>query len=787
MSQDSPNSRTKTPLVKRAWFKRLRYRLIPAKSRPEHELWMTVKSLRERRYLIAAISVVKLCAYILLTPLIRFFEPAGLFAGEPYFQDNTRVVLYTNDARSFPDYQPRRLIPTDRQSPAPVTLITTLYNEIESVEAWFHSLAQQSRLPDEMVVVDAGSTDGTQATLQKLARTSPFPIRLVVEPGANIARGRNLAIRHAAHPLIACTDLGCRVDSRWLELITAPFDDDPLIQVVSGWFETVKPPGYKMQLLGMTLDDVNPQTFLPSSRSIAFRREAWEKVGGYPEWVTLTGEDTFFDYELKKACRHWAFVPQAVVQWHAPASLPAYWRKLRGWATGDGESLFGASLYWHSLARLVLLALALLLGVGGLAWAAAAYSLPPLAALAIALAGAYLLGVLSFSARVVKPVDLVSELGAEAARVQGFLAGARRRSQALSRRYQDAKGFFFILAGVPIDDTGGGARCTQIALELLRQGYAVFYINRFPKYESVELDLVIYHPLLYTSPFSYFRWKAFLRNYAHILSGKPVGALVEFPMAEFLPTLRGIRQAGGVVVYDLLDDWNTSLGGDWYSLPTEKDVIAASQVLVATETSLQERLRRLSQRPVALVPNAVNSRLFDPDQSHPRPGDFPTGDWAIIYIGALWGQWFDWKLLTEIACAYPKAALVVIGDYHGQCANPPANLHFLGLKAQRSLPAYLAHAQVAIIPWIVSPITQATSPLKVYEYLTMRKPVVAPDLRPLHGLPGVFLAQDSTDFIAQIDIARQAHLPAAELAAFTAQNDWAARVKTILKLVEAQR
>ena len=745
---------------------------------------MMVKSRNEGKYLVSLISAVKLVFFIIFSPLRRWFEPAGPFAGEPYFEDNSRVTLYTQADNLFPDYQLRRRLPTRSSDTIPISLITTLVNERHTVLPWLESLACQTRQPDEVVIVDGGSTDGTLEIIQEFSTISPFPLKVISEPGANIARGRNIAIRNVSYEVIACTDLGCQLDSAWLERITAPFEDDPQTQVAAGWFETVKSSKMRMILLGITLADVNPQTFMPSSRSIAFTKAAWEKVGGYPEWMTLTGEDTFFDLELKKACRHWAFVPEAVVWWQAPNSIREYWRKLRHWSVGDGESLSGASLYWHSLVRLIFLSASGFLLLTMVIWLAASGQVASWVAILIFLVGGYLLAVLSFSANIYTPRDLVSEIGAEVARVRGFLVGVRHRPAAFVRRYQGVKGVFFILAGVPIDDTGGGARCTQITLELLRQGYAVIYINRFPKYESVELDLVIYHPHLTTSPLSYFRWNAFQRTYTDLLKQNLTGALVEFPLREFLPVIKGIRRAGGVVVYDLLDDWDTALGAGWYSIGTEKEVINASQVMVATETSLAERLEKLGQRPVTLLPNAVNSLLFDPARPYPCPADFPQSPWSIIYIGALWGQWFDWELLTAIARRYPEASVVVIGDYRGQCSDPPANLHFLGLKPQRSLPAYLAHSSVAIIPWIVSPITQATSPLKVYEYLAMGKPVVAPDLKPLQGLLGVLLAKDREDFIISVDLAHRMELPLQEMAAFTAQNNWQARVEKLLDLAK---
>jgi hypothetical protein len=151
--------------------------------------------------------------------------------------------------------------------------------------------------------------------------------------------------------------------------------------------------------------------------------------------------------------------------------------------------------------------------------------------------------------------------------------------------------------------------------------------------------------------------------------------VIEFPLKDFLPIVNGLRAAPGVVIYDLLDDWNTALGGDWYSLQTEKAIIEASQVLIATEASLLKRLEALSQRPVSLLPNAVNSQLFDPRRTYPRPADFPACDWSIIYIGA-------YGVSGSIGSCSTKshrrilAAVVMIGDYCGQCPDPPSNLHF---------------------------------------------------------------------------------------------------------------
>jgi len=358
-----------------------------------------------------------------------------------------------------------------------------------------------------------------------------------------------------------------------------------------------------------------------------------------------------------------------------------------------------------------------------------------------------------------------------------------RHENTVTRRHRAIRGLFFVLSGVPIDDTGGGARCTQIALELLHQGFAVVFINKFPKYESIELGLETQHPNLFTHPLSTFEWERFCREHNGLFTGDLLAAIVEFPLADFIPLITNIRELGGVIVYDLLDDWTTSLGSHWYSPAIEEEIIVLSDVLVATAPTLAARLEQMSGRPVALLPNAVNDRVFDPSRRYPRPDDLPDAEWTLIYVGALWGEWFDWDLLVRAAERYPTAAVVVIGDYRGQCQESPSNLHFLGLKPQTEIPAYLAHSDVAVIPWKVNAITQATSPLKVYEYLAIRRPVVAPNIDTLVGIPGVFLADDSAEFIEKISELRQTTLSDEAISRFLIHNTWKARVNSLVELV----
>ncbi len=717
--------------------------------------------------------------------LKQLWQSPHLFGDRYTLADNTSVTVYTDQPGIFTAYPRRRQIQgSPRTQRVQVSLIATTLNEGRNARRMFASILAQTRLPDEIIIVDAGSQDGTAEALREASAQSGIPVEILVEPGANISRGRNVAIAQAHYPVIAALDFGGRLKSDWLEKLVAPFEIEPETEVVAGWYEALGSFGERVNRMGWAaLGNLDPQGYLPSSRSVAFTKDAWQKVGGYPEWLTLTGEDTYFALDLKHRTTHWAFVPDAIVQWEAPSTPGAYWKKLFNWSIGDGEA--GQAMAYYRKA--VLKSLIALGGVGITLGMAVSLAFFPSTILAAAAAGWVTLGasflfIKAHRARY-SVSDFVWEAPVALVTLLGFLRGWSRRGMVDRRRFQSVKGVFFMLSGVPVDDIGGGARCTQITLELLDRGWLVVFVNKFPKFERVDLNLQIRHPNLLTVSISRFSLEHFLRDYGSVLAGKPKMAMAEFPLKDFLPLMEALRKAGVCVVYDLLDNWDTALGASWYTPHIEQQIIETASALVATAPSLARHLEQQSGRPVSLLPNAVNTQLFDPARQQLRPADLPSAEWAAIYTGSLWGSWFDWDLLAQLAQAYPEAAIVVIGDYAGQCKAPPPNLHFLGLKPQRDLPAYLAHADVAIIPWKVNDITQATSPLKVYEYLAMHKPVVAPDIQPLRGLPGVYPATDAAEFVALVGRVRQIELPVGEMDAFVRQNNWQSRVDALLELL----
>jgi glycosyltransferase involved in cell wall biosynthesis len=223
-------------------------------------------------------------------------------------------------------------------SPTRVSLCATLFNEADSVAAWLDSIFAQTRPPEEIVLCDAGSTDGTIERIEQRAAQDPR-IHLIVERGANVPEGRNAAIGAASGPAIAVTDAGTILDPEWLERLIAPLEEDPGLAVSAGFYRPAGRNAFERILATVITPrrrDLPADGFPPSSRSVAFRKSWWEKVGGYPDWLRA-GEDLVFDFRLREMGARFAFAPDAIVAWYPRPGLREFFAQYRHYARGDGH------------------------------------------------------------------------------------------------------------------------------------------------------------------------------------------------------------------------------------------------------------------------------------------------------------------------------------------------------------------------------------------------------------------------------------------------------------------
>ncbi len=219
-----------------------------------------------------------------------------------------------------------------------LSLIATVLNEGDNIHHLLEGILAQTRQPDEVILVDGGSRDQTAEVIRSYE--DRLPLRLFIEPGCNISQGRNKAIHEAQGEILAITDAGVRLPQDWLEKIAQPLLDDSVLRVSCGFFAADPQNAFEVAMGATVLpleDEIDPATFLPSSRSVAVRKSAAEEIQGYPEWLDYC-EDLIFDLRLQATQPPFAFVPDAAVWFRPRRTLSSYFKQYYLYARGDGKA-----------------------------------------------------------------------------------------------------------------------------------------------------------------------------------------------------------------------------------------------------------------------------------------------------------------------------------------------------------------------------------------------------------------------------------------------------------------
>ena len=235
------------------------------------------------------------------------------------------------------------------ESRVPVSVIVTVRNDRPGLAELLEGLAEQTEMPEEIVIVDGGSGDGTLAELK--GREQDFPsVRALIAPGANIAAGRNIAVREARHDWIACTDAGCRPVPGWLaalkqargsaDIAAGTFTvqgETPLDRAVACAHYPVLGELHdedRLVRLSHRLFGRDFRAEQAGGRSMAFSRAAWEAAGGFAEHV-YAGEDLAFSAAAIDLGFRATLVETAVVRWRPRTTWLENARMFATYTRGD--------------------------------------------------------------------------------------------------------------------------------------------------------------------------------------------------------------------------------------------------------------------------------------------------------------------------------------------------------------------------------------------------------------------------------------------------------------------
>ena len=216
----------------------------------------------------------------------------------------------------------------------------------------------------------------------------------------------------------------------------------------------------------------------------------------------------------------------------------------------------------------------------------------------------------------------------------------------------------------------------------------------------------------------------------------------------------------------------------------EARLLDDSDLVFVSARGLQQRHSASGSKPV-LVRNAADFELFaagSPDgklESIPRP--------IVGYFGAI-AEWFDFDLVRAVAAKRPNYSFVIIGNTRQNRVTGPPNLHLLGEKPYGELARYLAQFDACMIPFVQNPLTDVTDPVKLYEYFSQGKPVIATDLRELHEHANIYFSGGRGIFRFEYrSCPSRGSGPKAARIAFASQNTWkhrAAQIDTAIRDLE---
>ena len=250
-----------------------------------------------------------------------------------------------------------------------ISVVVPVLNEEQSIRALLDGLLRQTRLPEEIVIVDAGSTDATPHIVEEYKAQSDR-VRLIRELNALPGRGRNVGAANATHEWLAFIDAGVRPATDWLAGIAERAESDPTVDVVYGAWQPVTDSFFK-ECAAIAYAYVPENGVDKESRAILsslMRRSVWQEVDGFSEHLR-SAEDLLFMSKIDECGFKTAYAPDAVVSWSLPSSLGRTFNRFFVYSRNNLKAGLGRQWQVSIILRyLLLLAVAVVVSIATPRW-----------------------------------------------------------------------------------------------------------------------------------------------------------------------------------------------------------------------------------------------------------------------------------------------------------------------------------------------------------------------------------------------------------------------------------
>ncbi|MBP3686289.1 MAG: glycosyltransferase [Clostridia bacterium] len=252
-------------------------------------------------------------------------------------------------------------------------------------------------------------------------------------------------------------------------------------------------------------------------------------------------------------------------------------------------------------------------------------------------------------------------------------------------------------------------------------------------------------------------------------------------------------------IYEYIDDLSPELAGT-KELPqniVEKyDYVMShpeTYVVVTADLLREDVVKQRGETNLAFSSNGVDYSFFESfDEDYAFEEEFEEifrkGKPVLCYYGAL-AKWFDYDLLKKLA-ATDRYSIVLFGikydESYDENLSDEQNIYFLGSRDYSVLKNYARRCDLLMIPFVINDITRATSPVKIFEYMALHKPIVTTDMNECRKYSSVLIGHDHDEFLAKVDegLAKASDADYVALLDREARdNDWSMKARAIIDVI----
>ena len=253
-------------------------------------------------------------------------------------------------------------------------------------------------------------------------------------------------------------------------------------------------------------------------------------------------------------------------------------------------------------------------------------------------------------------------------------------------------------------------------------------------------------------------------------------------------------------IYEYIDDISPELAGtknlpqniiDKYEFAMSND-----EVIVVTTADLLKKdvVEHRGEKNLVVSSNGVDYDFFQSfDEDYEFEDEFKEilekGKPIVCYYGAL-AKWFDYELIKKIG-ETDKYSVVLFGIKYDESFDEnlkdEKNIYFLGARDYKVLKNYARKCDILTIPFKINNITRATSPVKVFEYMALNKPIVTTDMNECRKYKSILIGKDHQSFIDMLDKALKSADDKNYIAVLdkeAKENDWYMKASAIIELLK---